>query len=89
MAITSDRPLKIASLKDILATRFRATYSHRVNFSKVGYENMPKMTQWCKDHCEGKWREESYHALYWQFELEKDATMFMLRWSGVNGNQLK
>ena len=89
MATTSEKKLKIASLQDILATRFRVQYAYRVNFSRVGWENMPKMKQWCEDHCEGRWREESYHALYWQFELEKDATMFMLRWSGANGNQVK
>ena len=76
-------------MQEILATRMRAEFSYRINFESVGYDNLEKMKEWCVKNCEGLWRNEQYYAIYWQFELERDATMFMLRWSGANGNQLK
>jgi hypothetical protein len=81
--------LKIASIQEILATRVRATFSHRINFDRIGYGNLDPMREWCNDQCHGLWRCETTHALYWQFADEKDATMFMLRWGGAEGNKLK
>lgn len=76
-------------LQRILSTRSRATYSHRINFDTVGYLNIDSMKWWCEENCEGLWRAETTHALYWQFENEKDAFMFTLRWSTAEGNKLK
>lgn len=76
-------------LKQILATRARATFSHRVDFQTVGYLNVDQMKWWCEENCKGLWRCEIHHALYWQFEEEKEAMMFMLRWSSADGNQIK
>ncbi len=81
--------LRVASVNEILATRSRATFSHRINFQTVGYETLPKMKDWCEENCEGLWRCESIHALYFQFSEDRDATMFMLRWGGAEGNKLK
>jgi hypothetical protein len=81
--------MKTATLNNILATRARATFSHRINFQTVGYETLPKMKEWCEANCTGLWRCETTHALYWQFEESRDATMFMLRWGGAEGNKLK
>ena len=81
--------MKIASINDILATRARATFSHRINFQTVGYETLPKMTAWCEENCTGLWRNEQVHAIYFQFENDRDATMFMLRWGSAEGNKLK
>ena len=81
--------LKVASVSEILATRARATFSHRINFDKVGYETLPKMKTWCDENCQGLWRNEQVHALYFQFENDRDATMFMLRWGTAEGNKLK
>lgn len=78
-----------AKLKQILATRSRATFSHRINFQTVGYLNIDQMKWWCEENCKGLWRCETHHALYWQFEDEKEAMMFMLRWSSADGNQIK
>lgn len=89
MATGLGKKLKIANIEEILATRFRATFSHRVNFNTVGYDNVEPMKEWCRKNCDGLWRSETHYALYWQFELERDATMFMLRWGGAKGNQLK
>lgn len=83
------RGLKVGSVNEILATRARATFSHRVNFEAVGYETLPEMKAWCEEHCEGLWRCESIHALYFQFAQERDAMLFMLKWSGAKGNKLK
>lgn len=80
---------KIGSLHDILASRSRATFSHRVNFDKVDFLTLSKMKQWCEDNCNGLWRAESVYALYWQFEDERDAMMFMLKWATAEGNKLK
>jgi hypothetical protein len=81
--------LKIANINEILATRARATFSHRVNFDHVGYQMLPKMKQWCEDNCNDIWRAEHVHALYFQFADDRDATMFMLRWGTAEGNKVK
>ncbi len=81
--------MRIASVREILATRARATFNYRINFETVGYETLPKMKQWCEEHCTGIWRNEQIHAIYFQFENDYDATMFMLKWAGAEGNKLK
>ena len=73
--------LRVATLDEVLATRARATFSHRINFQEVGYETLPKMKQWCEENCEDLWRCESTHALYFQFDDERDVINFSLRWS--------
>jgi hypothetical protein len=83
------RGLKVASVDEILATRARATFSHRVNFENIGYETLPKMKAWCEENCEGLWRAETVHALYWQFAEERDAMLFMLKWGSAEGNKIK
>lgn len=80
---------KIASLGELLATRARATFRYRVNFDTVALHNLDVMREWCNENCKDIWRCESYHALYFQFANNYDATMFMLRWGGANGNTLK
>ena len=80
---------KVGSLNEILSSRSRATFSHRVNFDTVGFMTLNKMKQWCEDNCNGLWRAESSYALYWQFEDDYDATMFMLKWATAEGNKLK
>ncbi len=50
---------------------------------------MDLMREWCNNNCTGLWRLEHVHALYFQFEEERDATMFMLRWGTAEGNQLR
>ena len=80
---------KVASLGQLLATRARATFPYRINFDKINYTTLPVMKQWCEDNCKSLWRCESYHALYFQFEDDHDATMFMLKWSGAEGNEIK
>jgi hypothetical protein len=81
--------MKTATLNNILATRARATFSHRINFQEVEYLTLPKMKEWCEENCTGLWRNEQVHAIYFQFENDHDATMFMLRWGGAEGNKLK
>jgi hypothetical protein len=89
MALGLERGLRVGSVNEILATRSRATFSHRINFDTIGYESLDPMREWCKDNCTGLWRLEHVHALYFQFENDRDATMFMLRWGGAEGNKLK
>ncbi len=89
MGIGLGKGLTIASVNEILATRARATFSHRINFDNIKLGNVKLMTDWCEKNCEGLWRSETYHALYFQFESERDATMFMLRWGQAEGNRLK
>lgn len=80
---------KNPNLARILATRVRAEFAYRINFETVGYQNLPRMEEWCHNNCTGLWRSQHTHALYFQFELEKDATMFMLRWATADGNKLR
>jgi hypothetical protein len=89
MASGFNNGLRVASVNEILATRARATFSHRINFDNIQLANIDKMKAWCEDNCNDLWRSETYHALYFQFAEERDATMFMLRWGTANGNKLK
>ena len=84
-----NKEMKIGTVSEVLATRARATFSHRINFDTVGYETLPLMKQWCDDNCTDIWRCEQVHAIYFQFANERDAVMFMLRWGGAKGNTLK
>jgi hypothetical protein len=86
MVIANNIPLDI---KEVLRTRARSVYMYRINFQEVGFLTLNKMRQWCEDNCKGLWRAESVYALYWQFEDEHDATMFMLKWATAEGNKLK
>jgi hypothetical protein len=81
--------MRIASVQEILATRARATFSHRINFDLILLDNLDLMREWCFEQCTGLWRCEATHALYFQFEESRDATMFMLRWGTAEGNKLK
>lgn len=80
---------KVGSLNDILASRSRITYRYRVNFDSIPVDNVTQMKEWCEQNCKGVWRAETFFALYFQFDDDNDATMFMLRWGGANGNKLK
>ncbi len=80
---------EISTLGELLATRARAMFPYRVNFDQIGYATLPEMKSWCENSCKGIWRCESTHALYFQFSDDYDATMFMLRWGGAEGNKLK
>ncbi len=77
------------NIQDVLATRSRASYSHRINFETVAYSHIEPMKYWCRDNCEGLWRCETHHALYWQFDNDRDAFLFMLKWGSAEGNKLK
>jgi len=89
MAIGIGNRIKTASIEDAMLTRARSVFSHRINFDFVSLENKHAMNSWCEQNCKGIWRSENYFALYWQFTDESDATMFMLRWGGAEGNKLK
>ena len=80
---------KVTTLNEILATRARAIFPYRINFDVIDYHNLSDMKQWCEDNCKGIWRCEHFHALYFQFSDDYDATMFMLRWGTANGNKLR
>lgn len=81
--------MKISSMREILATRARTVFPHRINFDNISYENLEKMEQWCENNCQGLWDKHTQFALYFRFEEERDATMFMLRWGTAEGNRLK
>ena len=73
---------KIASLNELLATRSRAVFPYRVNFNNITRNQIEEMATWCINNCKELWREEHYHALYFQFADERDAMMFMLKFGG-------
>ena len=81
--------LKIASIEQILATRVRATFPYRIDFERLGYNNIDPMEDWCKEKCQGLWQSHHTYSIYFRFEDEKDAIMFMLRWSTADGNKIK
>ena len=80
---------KVATLNEILGTRSRAIFPYRINFESARLDNIPLMRQWCEDNCSSIWRAEQFFAIYFQFENDHDATMFMLRWGTADGNKLK
>jgi hypothetical protein len=73
---------KVATLGELLATRARATFPYRVNFNNITHTQIEEMAVWCINNCKDLWREEHYHALYFQFADDRDATMFMLKFGG-------
>ena len=73
---------KVASLNELLATRARAVFPYRVNFDQITVAQVEEMAVWCINNCRALWREEHYHALYFQFEDDYDAMMFMLKFGG-------
>jgi hypothetical protein len=79
---------KVATLNDLLATRARARFPYRINFSSARLDNIEEMKEWCQLNCRDIWRCESYFAIYFQFGDDYDATMFALKWAG-NGNTIK
>ena len=81
--------IKTATINEILATRAKMKFAHRVNFETIGYTNLADMEKWCEENCDGIWRVEKIHALYFQFEEDRDAMMFMLKWGGREGNKLR
>jgi hypothetical protein len=74
---------KIATLDAILVTRAKIKFPYRINFDGVTRNQIEEMSVWCINNCTDLWREEHYHALYFQFADERDAMMFMLKWGGV------
>ena len=74
--------LKIATLNDVLATRSKMIWSRRINFDTLTFDDINEMKTWCETHCKGLWRCEQYYALYFQFENDADAVMFMLKFGG-------
>jgi hypothetical protein len=80
---------KVGTLSEILSTRSRAVFPYRINFETVDLDVLTKMEMWCEENCLGLWRCEKFFALYFQFENDHDATMFMLRWGTAEGNKLK
>ena len=81
--------MELASLDKIIATRARTTFGWRINFDQIALDNVARMQSWCEANCTGLWRSQTHHVLYFQFDTESDATMFMLRWGGAEGNRLK
>lgn len=79
----------LSCIREVLATRARGTFNYRINFDLIALANLDLMRAWCPEKCTGLWRCESTHALYFQFEESRDATMFMLRWGSADGNKLK
>jgi hypothetical protein len=75
---------KIASLRETLSTRVRQTFRYRINFNHIAKADLAEMKEWCEEKCNGLWRCESYHALYFQFEDDHDAIMFNLKF-GAKG----
>ena len=73
---------KVGSLNELLATRVRAVFPYRVNFNQITVAQVEEMAVWCINNCQGLWREEHYHALYFQFTDDYDAMMFMLKFGG-------
>jgi hypothetical protein len=61
-------------------------YPYRVNVDNITHNQIEEMAVWCINNCKDIWREEHYHALYFQFTDERDAMMFMLTFGG-RGNR--
>jgi len=80
---------KVATIGEVLATRARAVFPYRINFKSSGLHKSSTDEILCDNNCKSIWRNEQVHAIYFQFENDYDATMFMLRWGSAEGNELK
>lgn len=70
--------LKIANLDQILKSRVRVNYRHRLD---VDHNDFQKIKEWCEHHCKGDWNSvNSKFACYIQFEHDQDFTFCSLRW---------
>ena len=72
----------VGTIDQVLSTRARAVFPYRVNFNQITHAQIEEMAVWCINNCKELWREEHYHALYFQFTDERDAMMFMLKFGG-------
>ena len=72
----------VGTIDQVLSTRVRAVFPYRVNFDQINVAQIEEMAVWCINNCRALWREEHYHALYFQFEDDYDAMMFMLKFGG-------
>ena len=73
---------RVGTINEVLRTRARAVFPYRVNFNQITVAQVEEMAVWCINNCKELWREEHYHALYFQFTDERDAMMFMLKFGG-------
>lgn len=73
----------IGSIDEVLATRVKRYYPYRINFDskKFDRDRMDAMTAWCRITCEGRWQSHTTYAQYFQFEIERDALLFSLKFS--------
>lgn len=69
---------RIGTLNEILATREKMKFSHRINLSSD--KNYKEMSTWCHENCKGIWRGNNWSATYFQFDDSDDALMFSLKW---------
>lgn len=73
---------KIASLDQLLATRAKVVWPHRINLDQPSANQRNAMYKWCEGNVKGMWRMSSEFADYFQFADERDAIMFMLKFGG-------
>lgn len=73
--------VKVGSMNEILGTRVKIKYPHRVDFN-TGLTNgkIDDIKKWCDDNCKGIWNLHTAWACYIQFTDERDALLFALRW---------
>lgn len=73
--------MKIATLSDILNTRVKQQWMYRVDVN-ADKEDLDNMSNWCNTNARGTWRVNTQYIDYFQFELDSDAMMFMLKFGG-------
>ena len=77
---------KVATLEQLLATRAKVTWPFRINFNMPTRAEVHKMYAWCETNAVGKWNASTEFADYFQFQDERDAVMFMLKFGGTRGS---
>lgn len=72
---------KVGNLANILASRVKVYYPHRVDFTPYNfpYDRITEMREWCGSNCQGRWHSHTTHALYFQFDNDRDALLFTLK----------
>ena len=75
--------VKTADLRQILATRARAKFPYRINFTRLSNEVFSEMEDWCKSNCRGLWNSHISYAYYFQFDNDQDAVMFNLKYGHI------
>lgn len=70
----------MASLEQLMRTRVRSFYEHRIDVGRRTNEELDEMVTWCRVSLQGEWNYSAIYGTYFFFMESKEASLFALRW---------